>query len=149
MKTIRKGFTLIELLAVFVIIGLITTISIKFIIEMSDRAKEKSYMEYENVIKSAAHSYIIDNSDVLNKVKSASCSKPITISLSTLTQKKYLSEKDLKNPKTNKDINISSSYIKVYYGNRFEGYENDGITCNNQDGQDYDYRYYVNIVDKN
>lgn len=149
MKTIRKGFTLIELLAVFVIIGLITTISIKFIIEMSDRAKEKSYMEYENVIKSAAHSYIIDNSDVLNKVKSASCSKPITISLSTLTQKKYLSEKDLKNPKTNKDINISSSYIKVYYGYRFAEFENDGITCNNQDGQDYDYRYYVNIVDKN
>ena len=140
----RKGFTLIELLAVILIMGMIGTISISLVLNVSNRAKEKGYEKMEEIIKSAVHSYIMDYSSELKKVKSASCSDPYEIKLQTLVSNNYLNSEDLKNLKNNNEININESSVSIYYG------QNEIGKCdeNNTDINDYDYRYSVNIKEK-
>lgn len=140
----RKGFTLIELLAVILIMGMIGTISISLVLNVSNRAKEKGYEKMEEIIKSAAHSYIMDYSSELKKVKSTSCNDPYKIKLQTLVSNNYLSSEDLKNLKNNKEIDINESSVSIYYG------QNEIGNCNvdNTDINDYDYRYSVNIKEK-
>ncbi len=140
----RKGFTLIELLAVILIMGMIGTISISLVLNVSNRAKEKGYEKMEEIIKSAAYSYIMDYSSELKKAKSASCSEPYEIKLQTLVSNNYLNSEDLKNLKNNKEIDINESSVSIYYG------QNEIGNCNvdNTDINDYDYRYSVNIKEK-
>lgn len=139
----RKGFTLIELLAVILIMGMIGTISISLVLNVSNRAKEKGYEKMEEIIKSAAHSYIMDYSSELKKVKSASCNDPYEIKLQTLVSNNYLNSEDLKNLKNNKEIDINESSVSIYYG------QNEIGNCvDNPDINDYDYRYSVNIKEK-
>ena len=140
----RKGFTLIELLAGILIMGMIGTISISLVLNVSNRAKEKGYEKMEEIIKSDAYSYIMDYSSELKKAKSASCSEPYEIKLQTLVSNNYLNSEDLKNLKNNKEIDINESSVSIYYG------QNEIGNCNvdNTDINDYDYRYSVNIKEK-
>ncbi len=143
MNNRKRGFTLIELLAVIIIIGIIVGISTTYIINVANKTKERSYKELENIIKSSAHKYILNTTDILEDVKSTTCSNPIKITFYELVQTQNLSSDKLINPITGKNINYSEdggSYIDVYYGNA----ELDN--CNNV-LDDYDYRYRVNIVD--
>lgn len=147
MRILKRGFTLVELLAVLVIIGLIGGIAIKYILAASNSAKEKSNTEMENIIKSSVYSYIRNDNNLLNDIKIGGCESVKTIKLSTLVNKKYLSTSDLINPSNKKSINVEESYVKVYYGTNDFSSDGSCIDSNN-DSQDYDYRYYVNIVDK-
>ena len=61
MKLNNKGFTLVELLAVIVILTVISSIAIPTISSSLDRSKTKQTKAKEDLLKSAAELYIIDN----------------------------------------------------------------------------------------
>lgn len=145
---LKRGFTLVELLAVFLIIGLIGGLATKFILDASNGAKKRSYEEFENIIKSGTYLYIMNNNSLLNDIKSSECETSKIIKFSSLVKKKYLSSEDLVNPSNGKAVDIENSYVKVYYGK--DEFLKGGIcpTDNSSNNQDYDYRYYINIVDK-
>ena len=110
----EKGFTLVELLAIIVIIAAISTFALVNIDKKSEQYSEISAGQLDEIIKGAAHSYILSSDELTNKVKSSS--EGYTISLNTLIDNGYISGKNLKNIKTRKDIDPNDVRIKITYG---------------------------------
>lgn len=110
----EKGFTLVELLAIIVIIAAISTFALVNIDKKSEQYSEISAAQLDEIIKGAAHSYILSSDELTNKVKSSS--EGYTISLNTLIDNGYISGKNLKNIKTRKDIDPNDVRIKITYG---------------------------------
>ena len=110
----EKGFTLVELLAIIVVIAAISTFALVNIDKKSEQYSEISAGQLDEIIKGAAHSYILSNDELTNKVKSSS--EGYTISLNTLIDNGYISGKNLKNIKTRKDIDPNDVRIKITYG---------------------------------
>lgn len=116
----KRAFTLVELLAVLVIISLISILALSSISKSGNEYKNISYSKLEELFKSAAHSYIISDDNLVNSVKSGSA---IEVPISLLVEKDYLSDTEIKNPKTNKNIDKINSIIKVSYSNNKYIYE--------------------------
>ena len=110
----EKGFTLVELLAIIVIIAAISTFALVNIDKKSEQYSEISAAQLDEIIKGAAHSYILSSDELTNKVKSSS--EGYTISLNTLIDNGYISGKNIKNIKTRKDIDPNDVRIKITYG---------------------------------
>ena len=110
----EKGFTLVELLAIIVIIAAISTFALVNIDKKSEQYSEISAEQLDEIIKGAAHSYVLSSDELTNKVKSSS--EGYTISLNTLIDNGYISSKNLKNIKTRKDIDPNDVRIKITYG---------------------------------
>lgn len=110
----EKGFTLVELLAIIVVIAAISTFALVNIDKKSEQYSEISAGQLDEIIKGAAHSYILSSDELTNKVKSSS--EGYTISLNTLIDNGYISDKNLKNIKTRKDIDPNDVRIKITYG---------------------------------
>lgn len=110
----EKGFTLVELLAIIVIIAAISTFALVNIDKKSEQYSEISAGQLDEIIKGAAHSYILSSDELTNRVKSSS--EGYTISLNTLIDNGYISGKNLKNIKTRKDIDPNDVRIKITYG---------------------------------
>lgn len=110
----EKGFTLVELLAIIVVIAAISTFALVNIDKKSEQYSEISAGQLDEIIKGAAHSYILSSDELTNKVKSSS--EGYTISLNTLIDNGYISGKNLKNIKTRKDIDPNDVRIKITYG---------------------------------
>ena len=110
----EKGFTLVELLAIIVVIAAISTFALVNIDKKSEQYSELSAGHLDEIIKGAAHSYILSSDELTNKVKSSS--EGYTISLNTLIDNGYISGKNLKNIKTRKDIDPNDVRIKITYG---------------------------------
>ena len=110
----EKGFTLVELLAIIVVIAAISTFALVNIDKKSEQYSEISAAQLDEIIKGAAHSYILSSDELTNKVKSSS--EGYTISLNTLIDNGYISGKNLKNIKTRKDIDPNDVRIKITYG---------------------------------
>lgn len=116
----NRAFTLVELLAVLLIITLISSLALVSINRQGNEYKNISYSKLEDLFETAAHSYIVSNNNLVNSVKSGEI---IEMSLKQLAEKNYLSNNDIKNPKTNKVIDIEKSIIKVSYLNNKYKYE--------------------------
>ena len=109
----KKGFTLVELLVIIAVIAVISSFALISIDKKSSQFSTLSNEKLKQIIESATHSYIISNNELMNKVKSND--KGYTIKLNTLIEKGYISNKDLKNLKTRKDIDPSNVEITVVY----------------------------------
>lgn len=125
----KKGFTLVEVVAVIVLIGIISIIAVNQVFKMSDDSASLGRSKLEEQIKAAAYSYINDDKTIKYNIRNKNGSD--TITFRELADNDYLSGDNLINPITKKEINLSSSTVKVEYNT-----------------QNLEYKYTINIVDK-
>lgn len=121
----KKGFTLVELLAVIFIIILIGSLAFVSINEKGEKFKDMSNEKFEEMIETAAKGYVAEDAKLTNSLKRGDT---VTITLRQLVESKYLSNKELKSPKTYEEIDIDLSTVVVNYLN-------------------YNYVYVVNLND--
>ena len=121
----KKGFTLVELLAVLFIIILIGSLAFISINEKGEKFKDMSYEKFEEMIETAAKSYVAEDDKLINSLKRG---ETVTIKVQDLVESKYLS-KNLKSPKTYEEIDIEKSTVVVTYSN-------------------YNYEYLVSLTDE-
>ena len=119
----EKGFTLIELLVVLVIIIMLGSLVFASIIDKGDQFKDIAYKKFEDMIETAAKSYVSKNDNLTNSLKKGN---PVVVKLTDLINEDLLSKEDLKNPKTYEEIDIEKSNVIVSYSN-------------------YNYTYIVNL----
>lgn len=128
----KKGFTLVELLAVLFIILLLGSLVFISINEKGEQFKDISYDKFEETIITAAQSYVSEDDKMINSLKrgdtTGRCDVGIEISIEQLINLKYLDGKNLKNPKTYKNIDVVNSYVCAQY-------------------KDYNYTYKVILID--
>lgn len=110
----KKGFTLIEILAVVTIIGLMFILVIPKITTSLKNKKKDVDTTTNNLIVTAAKSYVLDNSSKFDKIDNNIYCLPIT----TLTKKDYL-DSPVKNITDDKDITNSKS-VKISYNKGFK-----------------------------
>lgn len=110
----KKGFTLVELLAVIFIIILIGSLAFVSINEKGEKFKDMSNREFEEMIETAAKNYITHDDKIINSLKRGDT---VTITLKELVDSNYLSNKELKSPKTYEEIDIDLSTVVVTYSN--------------------------------
>ena len=101
----KRGFTLIELLASIVIVGIIGSITFVVIDKTLKASKQKLYDIQLQNIYDGAHSWVVDNMDIMNN-KTYYC-----ITISELQKESYL-QPEIKNPITDELFDINS-YIKI------------------------------------
>ncbi len=121
----KKGFTLVELLAVIFIIILIGSLAFVSINEKGEKFKDMSNEKFEEMIETAAKGYVAEDAKLINSLKRGDT---VTITLRQLVESKYLSNKELKSPKTYEEIDVDLSTVVVNYLN-------------------YNYVYVVNLND--
>lgn len=110
----KKGFTLIEILAVVTIIGLIFILVIPKITTSLKNKKKDVDTTTNNLIVTAAKSYVNDNHDKFDKIDNNTYCLPLT----TLTKKDYL-DSPVKNVTDDLDITNSKS-VKITYNKGFK-----------------------------
>ncbi len=103
----NRGFTLTELLGVIVILGVLAAITIPIIDNSLNNSKDNLYKTQVAQIEKGAKDYYSENLDKLP----ASGSAP-AITLKFLQDEGYL-PLNIKNPKTDKMVNTSSSTVVV------------------------------------
>lgn len=119
----KKGFTLMELLAVFIVIGIIMTITTPIITNVIRDSKEKTYKEQVSLIEEAARNYMASHSTELPKA-----SGKASVSVSTLQSEGLLSNKDIINPIYNingtrdeeKHQTFTGSVCVTYVNNKYK-----------------------------
>lgn len=112
----KNAFTLIEILAAIVIMGILSTIIVTASIRKVNQARENSYKTLINSIELSAKNYVVDNENNLDDFLNNDW---INISLQTLVDNKYL--KNIKNPKTNKDLPLTDIvYVTRNYDGKIE-----------------------------
>ena len=125
----KKGFTLVELLAVLFIIILLGSLAFVSINERGEKFKDISYEKFEEMIETAAKSYVADDDKLINSLKRGDV---ITIQVQDLIDSKYLNSKNLKSPKTYEEIDIATSTVEISYSNYEYSYV---VILNNKDGE--------------
>ena len=58
----KKGLTIIELLAVITLLGVLAIIAVPAVTKYLDYAEDKVYSEYEEIIRTSAENYLLENS---------------------------------------------------------------------------------------
>ena len=91
----NKGFTLIELLAVILILGVIATITTPSVISVINTSRQKACERQKEMILDAAKRWGSDNA--INLSYNQICVDDLKI-------QGYLSNKDIMNPKTKKEM---------------------------------------------
>ena len=159
MRMDNRGFTLIEVLAVIFILGVIALITVPTITNVISKNKDDNYENLKKSIVSAAKVYMSDNryniklGKNISKPDADTCrnsddkrevievdgidlsSNPSTLTLNLLVESGNLKAKDkiIINPKTDKNINLSNSYIKVFYNCKTKDYVYDKSTIHIED----------------
>ena len=117
----KKGFTLVELLATIIILGLLALLASTSVTKVLKESKGDLYTAQIKLVESAAEAWGAENID---KLPDDNECKYLTIKN---LQDYGLIDKDLKNPKTNKEIDnnikIKISSSKTGYGNSRTDYE--------------------------
>jgi prepilin-type N-terminal cleavage/methylation domain-containing protein len=103
----KKGFTLVELLAVIVILGVIAIIVIPKIKDALFKSQDEAYNMLLVSIENKANDYAMDN----NIPSSITQGSPVTVTLQQLVDSDYLEVKDLVDPRTSRDIDLTLSYV--------------------------------------
>lgn len=93
----KKGFTLVELLTVIILLGIISLIAVPMVTDQISLAQEQAYQQNVVSIEDAARRYGTTNMLGYSTVEQK-------LELSTLISAGILDEKDLKNPKTKKQM---------------------------------------------
>lgn len=105
----NKGFTLIELLAVLVILGIIAVLTIPTIRDVLYESQDNAYNLIVKKIETRANDYVIDKK--LDATITAT--NPVDVFLSQLLSENYITNKDLVDPRDEKDyIDASNSYVR-------------------------------------
>ena len=104
----NKGFTLIELLAVIVIIGIVATITTPIVTGAITSSRKKACERQKDMIIDAARRWGADNNSALPATGST------TVTIRKLHSDGYLDSQDIKNPKTNQEID-PDTYVKIEY----------------------------------
>lgn len=104
----KKGFTLIELLAVIIILGVIAVIVIPKIQEALFTSQDNAYNMLIVSIENKAYDYAVDN----GITSTVTPSTPVNVTLQELVDNDYLEAKDLVDPRTSSNINLTASYVR-------------------------------------
>lgn len=109
----KQGFTLVELLVTIILLGIVASIVIYNMTNISNTSKEIDYERYIAAIKSAADVYVTNNSDSFNELYVNKAY--IYLTIGDLVKGSLLDE-NLKNPYTNETIDFEDK-IKVNLSN--------------------------------
>lgn len=159
----NKGFTLVELLAVITILALVAVATLEAIDSVNKGNKEKAEKIYIQNILTSAISFVPTSLIILpdetttnlicvaNKTNEYKKNNTNTIKATTniCSAKIYLSrlveegilEANLTNPRTNKKLNMDSSYVEILYITT----SNTSLT-NNVTGK-FDGQYFYRIIE--
>lgn len=113
----KKGFTLIELLAIVILLGVVSMIAVPIISDEIQVAKEGAYQQTIKSIEEAAKRY-----GTLNMLGYST--EEQMLPLETLVSSGLLDQKDLVNPKNNKEI-TGCVYYKWNESNKIYEYRYD------------------------
>jgi len=100
----NKGFTLVEIIVTIGLLLLIATVTVPSIITIQNKNKNKNYENLKETIITAAENYYQNNLDLGSSDK-------CHITLQDLANKNLI-KTPIKNPKTNKEISLST-YIEI------------------------------------
>lgn len=112
----NKGFTLVEIIVTIGLLALIASITIPSVITMQNRNKKRNFEKIKETIVASAETYYQGNLTMPDD--SEICYIPLTV----LANKKYV-KTPITNPKTNKEIDINKTYVKVIKDDNGDNYE--------------------------
>lgn len=104
----KKGFTLIELLVVVAILVIMTLGVVPNLVQTYNKAKDKEYEIFMGRLYEATRVYVENNIDEIEGLKDAN--SKVIITLQDIVNSGLLRE-PLRNPKTNKNVNLNSPVI--------------------------------------
>ncbi|MBR3209074.1 MAG: type II secretion system protein [Bacilli bacterium] len=132
----KKGFTLVEILAVFVVLGIISMITVPAIGNVIHMSKEKAYDKQIELIINASRSYMTNNSLELPDNGETS-----TVNVCQLEKGGYLKKENISNPIYENGSSDIKKKCKYLYGN---------INVTNTSGKfTYTYADLNNCTEKN
>lgn len=111
----KKGFTLIELLAVITILGVLGLLITPLISKQVSKSNDELYEAQIENIKNGAKNWSTDNIDILPETEGQS----VSVTLKELEEKGYV-DKNLKNPKTNKEFDVNKKVIIRYENGNYK-----------------------------
>lgn len=109
----KKGFTIVELLVTITLLAIISTIAAISITSFINKNKENNYEILKNTILEASKEYVTDNR--YGNIDSS-------ITAQYLLDNHYITS-GLTDPKTGKNIDLSSVIITITYQNKNYTYE--------------------------
>lgn len=134
----KKGFTLIELLAVFVILGIVVTISVPIIGSVINSSRKAAYEEQVKTIEHATRTFMSKNPEKLPSVD-----KTYYVSVANLKGEGLIQSKDIKNPiyqagssEDNKKEEYFNGCVKVTNNDNKFKYKYSASDCNNEDEEE-------------
>lgn len=113
----KKGFTLIELLGVIVILGIIGMITVPIIQGTIIDSRNTAYNDQVDSIKKAAKNYVSNDLYNITSQCEGNSKHTISVSLTELQEKGFLESGNIKNPKTDKYLDLSTSQVAITYTN--------------------------------
>ena len=102
----RRGFTLVEIIVTVAILGILTTVAVVSVSNLTKKARAEKDTQNANTLKMAAESYMQANKEYLPKL----VGEWTTINISELSQSNYIKE-EIKDQ--NDKSCMSESYVDV------------------------------------
>ena len=112
----RKGFTLIEIIAIIILLSVIALITYPVINNLITESKEKLYEKQINELERLSNTWVTKNT---NKLKTEE-GYTYDLSFEELNEQGFTSDKQIKNPKTGKNL---TGCMKVTYNSSKNGYD--------------------------
>lgn len=120
----KKGFTLIEVLAVIALMGIIMLIVVPSVTKVMQNSKQKLNESQEKIIIESAKMAVAESASFIYKNDNYS-----SIFISDLIDNGYLTDTEIKNLVTDKDL-VECAYVKMTEnGNNFDYEFVDNYNC--------------------
>ena len=112
----KRGFTLIEIIAIIILLSVIALITYPVINNLITESKEKLYEKQINELERLSNTWVTKNT---NKLKTEE-GYTYDLSFEELNEQGFTSDKQIKNPKTGKNL---TGCMKVTYNSSKNGYD--------------------------
>ena len=112
----KRGFTLIEIIAIIILLSVIALITYPVINNLITDSKEKLYEKQINELERLSNTWVTKN---INKLKTKD-GYVYDLSFEELNEQGFTSDKQIKNPKTGKNL---TGCMKVTYNSSKNGYD--------------------------
>ena len=99
----KKGFTLVELMAVIILLGALSLVAVPAVNHYIESSREKSYEATVSKLKEAATNWYMEYGGSISWTNSGD-KKTYELQLATIKNSEFLTNEDIKNPKTGENL---------------------------------------------